>query len=694
MINVYRKCRIAIWIGAAVASAAAYVTSDAVESRLARARLESEFEPAARNMREEILVAADETLFYIANHLAALGSRVTGTTSTTASLVARQFGLDEVNFIDTNGVITASTHARQLGYYMGTDPDPKKAAGYLCLLTNALWYTQPPRPSVAADAAYRKFCGVRLPDGALQLGIDFRRLPRDMRQHFADIAVDWDIAGCGWYILADHETGAVVSDGNPERKHTPGIDEPAPTLADLGLSDSTLAAAGDKTFRATVGGVPAICRSFLVPESDQRVVIVLPESIMQLSRKASVATMTFLLLSVIFTAAIIGLRLVTLRERAEEKRQAEEKRRAEDLALAQSIQTTSIPNVFPPFPQIADRVDIFASMTPAREVGGDFYDFYFVGTARIAAVIADVSGKGIPAAMFMMRAKATINDCLAAGGEDLASAIAVANDRLANGNDASMFVTAWVGILDIETGRLEYVNCGHNPPLVRRGGTSVETLAEISGPPLASFGGVQYQTQTTTLLPGETIYLYTDGVTEAQATSGDMFGDERLAKTLADANGTSADVCGAVSRAVAAFAAGMPQADDITMLAIGFRKAWKSFPSTTEGVAAATAYARGFCDGPNAAVIVDEIVSNIVRCSGSPTFELGYAFADGRRQFVFTDAGKPFNPLDAPEPDVSAPAEKRAIGGLGIFLVKKMSERVAYRRTGDRNVLTVVLPLD
>lgn len=692
MISVYRKYRIAIWIGAAVASVAAYVTSNAVESRLARIRLEAEFEPAIRNMREEILVAADATLFYVANHIAALGSRVTGTTSATASLIARQFGLDEVNFIDTNGVITATTHARQLGYYLGADHDPEKAAGYLCLLTNALWYTQPPRQSVATDTIYRKFCGVRLPDGALQLGIDFSRLSRDMRQHFAGIAVDWDIASHGWYILVDPATGTVVSDGNPKSEYTPGSAEPAPKLADLGISDGTLSAAGDKTFRATVSGVPSLCRSFLVPESGLRVVVVLPESIMQRSRRASVATMTFLLLAVIFVATIVGLRLVTLRERAEEKRQAEEKRRAEDLALAQSIQTTSIPDVFPPFPQIADRVDIFARMAPAREVGGDFYDFYFVGSTHIAAVIADVSGKGIPAAMFMMRAKATINDCLVAGGKDLATAIAVANDRLADGNDASMFVTAWIGLLDIETGRIEYVNCGHNPPLVRRGGTSVETLAEVSGPPLAAFGGVSYQTQTTTLLPGETIYLYTDGITEAQATSGDMFGDDRLAKTLADANGTSADVCGAVAQAVTAFAAGMPQADDITMLAIGYRQARKSFPSTAEGVSAATAYARGFCDDPNAAVIVDEIVSNIVRCSGSPTFELGYGVADGRRQFVFTDAGKPFNPLDVPEPDVTAPAEKRAIGGLGIFLVKKMSERVAYSRAGDRNVLTVVLP--
>ena len=690
MMNAYRKCRIAIWIGATLASAVAYFASDAVESRLACNRLESEFGPAMRNMREEILVTADSTLYYIANRIAASGARVTGTTSKTARLIARRFGLDEVNFIGTNGAIVASTHRNQLGYDIGTDPDPAKAAGFLCLLTNALWYTQPPRVSVATDGAYRKFCGVRLPDGALQLGIDFRRLNHDMRQHFADIAVEWDVAGDGWYVLADPATGTVISDGNPKSGFTPGTLTPAPSLADLGITDEMLSATG-RTFRATVSGVPARCRSFLMPESDLRVVIVLPESIMTRTRKASVITTMFLLMAVIFIAAAVGLRLVTLRERAEEMRLAEEKRLAADLALAHSIQTTSLPNTFPPFPHLADRLDIFARMTPAREVGGDFYDLYLIAPHRIAFVIADVSGKGVPAAMFMMRAKTALNDALVSADEDLAAAITSVNDRLAEGNEANMFVTAWVGALDIETGVLQYVNCGHNPPYVRRKSGKVESLDAISGPTLAAFGGIPYSVHETRLAPGETLYLYTDGVIEARSQS-DMFGEERLVKTLAAADTTSSEaICRAVMRDVTAFAADTPQADDITMLAVGFNGGKRDFPATLEGLAAATEYLRLFCGDPSAAIIIDEVASNIVRCSGSPTFDVTYRVASGHAEIVFTDAGKPFNPLEVPAPDVNAPESERPIGGLGIFLVRQMSESVTYRREGDRNVLTVVL---
>ena len=198
----YRKLRALIWTGAAIASAAAYFTADTVESGLARDRLEAEFEPGLGNIRSEVLVAANSTLYYIANRIASSGVTVSNATSKLAVELAGTYGLDEVNFADMEGVIRASTHPEQIGYFMGTDPDKTKAAGFLSLLSDMQWYDQPPRTSVQADGVYRKFCGVRLGDGLLQVGINYKRISAEMRQHFADVCCDWAVAGDGWYILA------------------------------------------------------------------------------------------------------------------------------------------------------------------------------------------------------------------------------------------------------------------------------------------------------------------------------------------------------------------------------------------------------------------------------------------------------------------------------------------------------------
>ena len=686
----YRKLRALIWTGAAIASAAAYFTADTVESGLARDRLEAEFEPGLGNIRSEVLVAANSTLYYIANRIASSGVTVSNATSKLAVELAGTYGLDEVNFADMEGVIRASTHPEQIGYYMGTDPDKTKAAGFLSLLSDMQWYDQPPRTSVQADGVYRKFCGVRLGDGLLQVGINYKRLSAEMRQHFADVCCDWAVAGDGWYILAYAATKKVVSNGDPQSNFTPGADVPAKTLYDLGFTDEMLSSGPERTFTLTTGGRRVYCRASRIPESGHIACMCLPESIMVRGRRVSVGTMTFILLSVIFTVAACALRAVTLRERAEESRSEEDRRRAKDMALAASIQATCLPGTFPPFPHLADMLDIFARMTPAREVVGDFYDFYFVGPNRIAIVIADVSGKGVPAAMFMMRAKATINDGLSSDAKPLNEIVADVNGQLASGNEANMFVTSWIGVVDVETGELEYVNCGHLPPVLRSHTGALRTLDETSGPALAAIEGVPYSSEKFKLSPGDTLYLYTDGVTESRSKT-DMFGDARMMSAIEKSGPTARDVCDSVTEAVDSFSSGTPQADDITMLALVFNGAKKTFAATTDGLRAATEHLRGFCGDPDAAIVIDEIASNIVRYSGAATFDVEYLFANGRFKLVFSDSGRAFNPLEAPEPDVNAPEEERSIGGLGIFLVKRMSESLDYRREGGRNILTVVL---
>ena len=241
-----------------------------------------------------------------------------------------------------------------------------------------------------------------------------------------------------------------------------------------------------------------------------------------------------------------------------------------ELVMAKSIQTNSLPSHFPPYPNLVDKIDIFARMITAKEVGGDFYDFYFVGPEKLALVMADVSGKGIPAALFMMRAKATIQSYLRSG-LGIVEAVESANRWLAAENDANMFVTAWIGIVDLSTGELEYVNAGHNPPLVKRADRQVEYLSPRSGPPLAVMDGVSYRRQTLSLKPGDGLLLYTDGVTEAMNAAGALYGEDRLLQTMKGLLGMEDEgvLIDGVLKDIDVFVGGAEQSDDITML--GFK---------------------------------------------------------------------------------------------------------------------------
>ena len=691
--NIYRKYRVWILSTAVAASVAAYFLSNSVESKLARRRVESVMAPAIHDLRHEIIVGMDPILFYLAGIVRNSVGHVTNATPEIAHTLRDKLRLDEINFIDTNGVIRVSTHESQVGYWLGQDPDPTRAAGFLCLLTNHVWYTQPPRMTVKADDAYRKFVGIRMPGGALQVGLDFSRLTKDLKQRFAQVTADWHVGESGYYIIADRTSGEVISDGSLSDVNDTfmqGVDQKPPTLHEIGFEPEMFWKENDGTFNATVNGAPALCRTAVIPESGHRVCVVMPSREVTRTKNISVGTTMFLLLVVIVFVAAVALRTVTLRERAEELRLAEEERRRKDLALAASIQSASIPAVFPPFPHLAERVDLFARMLAAKEVGGDFYDFYFVSEKRIAVVIADVSGKGVPGAMFMMRAKTTLCDHLAAYNGNLAKLVADINAALSEGNEANMFVTAWIGVIDIETGELDYVNCGHNPPLVKRADGTYEWLRAISGIALAAFESAPYTQYRLALHPGDTLFLYTDGVTEAQSKDG-LYGEDRLLQALKSADNGAENACESVSASVDAFAAGMPQADDITMLSLVFNGAKRTFPATMDGLGEAAAYLKGFWDSPKAAVILDEIVSNIVRCSGSATFDLTYTLHEGLHTLVFADMGTPFNPLSHPDPDVTEPGESRKTGGLGIFMVKQMATSVDYTRENDTNILTVTV---
>ncbi len=240
--------------------------------------------------------------------------------------------------------------------------------------------------------------------------------------------------------------------------------------------------------------------------------------------------------------------------------------------MAADIQENAIPRVFPPFPE-ERRMDLFADMKPAREVGGDFYDFFISAPDRLAFLVADVSDKGVPAALFMMRAK-TILKTLAQTGRPLADVVTEANEALCEGNAANMFVTAWIGDINLETGVVTFVNAGHNPPVRLRAKDGTATfIRSRPGLVLGTMPGVTYRAATLALEPGDALYLYTDGVTEQTDPNGELFGEERL-RTFLEVGGflKRPETCtGAVLAGVEAHAAGAEQSDDRTQLFVRWR---------------------------------------------------------------------------------------------------------------------------
>lgn len=374
-----------------------------------------------------------------------------------------------------------------------------------------------------------------------------------------------------------------------------------------------------------------------------------------------------------------------------------------DLEIAKTIQHSALPSVFPPYPDRKD-FSIFASMDAAKEVGGDFYDFYLLDEKHLAFVIADVSGKGIPGAMFMMTAK-TLLKSHAESGLAVQDVFTQVNSLLCENNEAGMFVTAWMGILDLETGLIRYANAGHNPPVIRRKDGAYEYLKGKANFVLAGMEGIRYREQQLQLQQGDEIYLYTDGVTEAHDLEKQLFGEERLLASLNSALHMPVDdVCKKVTADVSAFVGEAEQFDDITMMCIRLNEMENKMLSVTPGmdtipqVAAFVEEQLERFEVPmglstKLMIALDEIFSNIVRYSGASEAQIRLVKETDTLRLIFCDNGKPYNPLDAEEPDVTASAEERSIGGLGIFMVRKMMDAVEYEYTHGMNRLTLAKKL-
>ncbi len=379
---------------------------------------------------------------------------------------------------------------------------------------------------------------------------------------------------------------------------------------------------------------------------------------------------------------------------------AEKERIGAELDVARHIQGSMLPCIFPAFPE-RHEFDIYATMTPAKEVGGDFYDFFLVDDDHLALVIADVSGKGVPAALFMMISKTLIKSATQ-NGLSPKEVLEKVNNQLCESNDAEMFVTVWLGIMEISTGKMKCANAGHEFPAIMHSGGDWELYKDRHGFVLAGMENSKYREYEIDLKQGDRIFVYTDGVAEATDINNNLYGTDRMIDAL---NRAKDKRCGEllkyIHEDIDTFVGEADQFDDITMLTLEitspqYEKVLNVVP-TSDKTGEVTEFIESILSENNfpfktiaqVNVAVDELFSNIVLYSGASMATVKCLVENGEVIVEFSDNGKPYDPTAAPDPDTSLSAEDRNVGGLGIFMVKKTMDDISYEYKNKKNILTI-----
>ena len=630
--------------------------------------------------------------------------------------IVKAYNLFEITFIDENGSIINSSN--------------EKAELQIPLIdvTNEIYYAEDNYAGII------NFVGMKNENYFVQIGFYPDYFEKQLEEQILSIAQYRHIGQKGFVVICNPE-GEIIND----------------TLGNVGTNisafgDKNVKANQKEVFIATIGDEPCFCMYSKV--NDFVILVSMTEEEVFFTKQASVYMLAFMetIVFAIFFATIfvlvkvlvvknirkinsslsqitdgdlnvtvdvrdneefaslsddINSTVTTLKHYIDEAAARFDK----DLEIAKQIQHSALPSVFPPYPNRKD-FSIFASMDAAKEVGGDFYDFYLVDENHLAFVVADVSGKGIPGAMFMMTSKTLIKS-FAESGLPVHEVLTNVNTQLCVNNEAGMFVTAWMGILDLKTGLIKFANAGHNPPLVKHKNGTYEYLKGKVNFVLAGMDMVKYKEQELQLQPGDKIYLYTDGVTEAHNSQNELFGEERLLESLNSTKGMSVEeICKKVKKDVDAFVADGEQFDDITMLCVRLNEINSEVGITVVPSMETVPQVADFMEtemeklevSPKISmklmIAIDEIYSNIVRYSGATEATVSIEKANNTLKLYFKDNGKPYNPLDAKDPDITASAEDRNIGGLGVFMVKKMLDNVEYKYVDNFNILTLTKNLD
>ncbi len=650
----------------------------------------------------------------------------------TLSHLAEKYNVIEVNIIDETHFIVNSNVEEYVGYDMTSGQQSNEFVTAL-LENKEPQYIQDYRPTAYDDISFRKYGAIALADGGfIQVGYDSTQFRADIDKYVKSVSKNRHVGNEGFVAICDENFNLVTDESGFEGEE----------LQKIGITFDPGAIPEGEIFESVVYGEEYLCSYRFV--EGYYIVGAMPKQEAMFMKEVSVYVNTFMEI-LIFAALFVliyflikriiidnlrkinkglaeitnGNLNVTVDVRSNEefaslsddinqtvgtlKRYIKQAaaRIDKELEFAKQIQYSSLPTAFPK----SNSFRLYAEMITAKEVGGDFYDFYMLSDSTIAFLVADVSGKGIPAAMFMMRAKTVIRE-LAERGLEPDEIFTLANEKLCENNDAGMFVTAWLGVLDTKTGVMKFANAGHNPPLFKRNGEKFEYMKARSGMLLAGMEGIKYRKNELQLMPGDKIYLYTDGVTEATDNNTELYGEQRLLDFVNSLDKTEPEsLCKLIKEDVDKFVGTAPQFDDITMLALDFDAILgdESISVVPDGNshevvgAFADLLSKKLEIMPKIAnkinIVFDEIYTNIVNYSKATLVSISYSIENGKLHISFTDNGIPYNPLETAEPDVTLSAEEREIGGLGIFMVRKMTESMEYEYTDDKNVLTLVISL-
>ena len=646
--------------------------------------------------------------------------------------LATKYNVIEVNIINEEGIISDSNINEYIGYDMASGDQSKEFVTAL-LENRESQYIQDYRPTSYDDITFRKYGAMALSDGGfIQVGYDSSQFRADIDKYVKTVSKNRHVGNSGFVAICDENFNLVTYRSDFEGEE----------LQKIGITfDSGVIPEGE-IFESLVYNKEYLCSYRFV--EGYYIIGAMPKHEAMFMKEVSVYVNTFmeiLIFAVLFVLIYFLIKKIiidNLRKinkglaeitngnlnvkvdvRSNEefaslsddinqtvgtlKRYIKEAaaRIDKELEFAKQIQYSSLPTVFPK----SNSFKLYAQMITAKEVGGDFYDFYMLNDSTIAFLVADVSGKGIPAAMFMMRAKTVIRD-LAEHGLEPDEIFTIANEKLCENNDAGMFVTAWLGILDTKTGLMKFANAGHNPPLVKKCGEEFSYIKARSGMLLAGMEGIKYRKNELQLNPGDKIYLYTDGVTEATDNNNELYGEQRLLDFVNSLENTEPEnLCKLIKEDVDKFVGTAPQFDDITMLAMDFdavigddsilvmpdlnsRGAVSAFADSLSGKLEIVPKIASKIN-----IVFDEIYANIVNYSKATLAQISYSIEGGKLRITFTDDGIPYNPLEAAEPDTTLSAEEREIGGLGIFMVRKMTESMEYEYKDNKNILTLTITL-
>lgn len=711
-----------------------------LQNRMVKIETQEVFTIAINDVESGVKEKSDAQLLDIAEHV-----RAEYETNTDISLdeLVSKYGIVEINVVSSDGIIQKSTEIDSINYDMNSKEQSKE---FVDVLKTQSSFVQEYSPRGKDGSTWRKYAAINLEEGGfIQVGYDAEQFHDMLDDFVVDITKNRHV-GTGGFVAVLDETLSLVIDDDYSGVHisTIGIDPPDEMLEGKTATALYYADVRDGKIDATerymyvFKFVEGYCILAAMPEAEavfMRDASIYTSIFMQVIIFATLFVFIYILIKrvIINNLEKINDTLgritkgdlnVTVDVRSSQefsslsddinstvstlKRYIAEAaaRIDKELEYAKQIQLSALPTNFPE----NEDYSIYAQMIAAKEVGGDFYDFYKLSDSTVAFLAADVSGKGIPAAMFMMTAKTIIKD-LAESGMAVNDIFTRANEKLCENNESGMFVTAWMGILDLKTGNMRFANAGHNPPLIKRANGEFEYLKTRAGFVLAGMEGVRYRAGELTLAPGDRLFLYTDGVPEATNSDNKLYGEDRLLAFMnRNATVDALTLLPSLKSDIDEFVGEAPQFDDITMLMFDYKAKEgdgqmmnKTFPASIDALSDVLGFVDQTLEGIECpmkiqtavCVAIEEVFVNVARyaygdVAGDMTLGIGFDPESRTVTFRMTDRGTPFDPLAKPDPDITLSAEEREIGGLGIFITKKTMDTVTYAYENGENILTMI----